>query len=122
MCASGYEAPTREEALRRESLFDRADADIGGFFARMVSGGGRGILAAYRRSTDIDADWEARNQWAEASARRAERIDNAEARWLADRIGRDGRLKENEQALVDFIRQTSPEIHPDLKALLDRVA
>jgi len=122
MCASGYEAPTRDEALRRESFVDRADADIGGFLARMVSGGGRGILDAYRRSTDVDADWEARNQWAEASARRAERIDHVEAKWLVERIGKEGRLHENEQALIRFIKKTAPEVHPDLQALLDRVA
>ncbi len=122
MCASGYEAPTRDEALRRESFFGRSDADIGGFFARMVSGGAGGILAAYRRSGDVDADWEARNRRVEASARLAERIDHVEARWLAERIGRDGRLHENEHALISFIKQTSPAIHPDLKALLDRVA
>jgi hypothetical protein len=122
MCASGYEAPTREEALRRENFFDRADADIGGFFARMASGGGRGMLAAYRLSTDIDADWEARNQWNDACARRAERIDSVEAKWLAERIGKDGRLQENELALVKFIKQTSSSIHPDLKPLLEKVA
>lgn len=114
MCASGYEAPTREEALRHENFLDRADADIGGFFARMASGGGRGMLAAYRLSTDIDADWEARNQWNDACARRAERIDCVEAKWIAERIGKDGRLQENELALVKFIKQTSPSIHPDI--------
>ena len=122
MCASGYEAPTREQALRRENFLDSADADIGGFFARMASGGGRGMLDAYRLSTDIDADWEARNQSNDASARRAERINSVEAKWLAERIGKDGRLQENELALVKFIRQASPSIHPDLKSLLEKVA
>ena len=117
MCASGYEAPTREEALRRDSFFDRADADIGGFFGRMVSGGVRGILDAYRRSTDIDADWEARNQCSEASARRAERIDDDEAE-MAGRAHRPGWSPAGQRAaLLDFIKQTSPEIHPDLEAL-----
>ena len=45
MCASGYQAPTREEALRQENFLDRADADIGGFLARMASTGGREMLA-----------------------------------------------------------------------------
>ena len=39
LSASGYEPPSRAEALRREAFFENADADIGGFFARMVSGG-----------------------------------------------------------------------------------
>ena len=88
----------------------------------MVSGGGRNLLTLYRLSSDIDADWEARNQWNDARARRAERIDDAEAKWLAERIGKDGRLQENELALVKFIKETSPEIHPYLKPLLDKVA
>jgi hypothetical protein len=122
MCASGYQAPTREVALRQESFLDRADADIGGFMARMASTGGRELLAAYRQSVDIDADWEARNQWHDACARRAERCDNVEARWLAERIGKDGRLQENEEALVRFIKETSPSIHPELQPLLEKVA
>jgi hypothetical protein len=122
MCASGYQAPTREEALRQENFLDRADADIGGFMARMASTGGREMLAAYRLSVDIDADWEARNQWDGVCRRRAERIDNVEARWLAERIGKDGRLQENELALVRFIKQTSPEIHPEFKPLFEKVA
>lgn len=122
MCASGYQAPTREVALRQENFLDRADADIGGFMARMASTGGRELLAAYRQSVDIDADWEARNQWNDACAKRAERCDNVEARWLAERIGKDGKLQENELALVRFIKQTSPEIHPDLQLLLEKVA
>ena len=122
MCASGYQAPTREEALRQENFLDRADADIGGFLSRMASTGGRELLAAYRQSVDIDADWEARNQWHDACARRAERCDDVEARWLAERIGKNGRLQENELALVRFIKETSPSIHPELKPLLEKVA
>lgn len=122
MCASGYQAPTREEALRQENFLDRADADIGGFMARMASNGGSEMLSAYRLSVDIDADWEARNQWNDACQRRAERCDNVEARWLAERIGKDGRLQENERALVKFIKQTSPSIHPELRSLLEKVA
>lgn len=122
MCASGYQAPTREVALRQENFLDRADADIGGFLARMASTGGRELLSAYRQSVDIDADWEARNQWNDACRRQAERTDNVEARWLAERIGKDGRLQENELALVRFIKETSPSIHPELKPLLEKVA
>lgn len=122
LCLSGYEAPTRAEALRRETFFDDADVDVGGFFGRMVSGGARGILEAYRTSANLDADWEARNRSNEAFARRAERVDSGEAKWLAERIGNDGALHDNEVALLRFIKQASPEIHPDLQPLLDKVA
>ena len=122
MCLSGYEAPTRTQALRQENFLDHPDVDIGGFFSRMVSGGARGILEAYRTTANIDADWEARNQSNEAFARRAERIDGDEAKWLAERIGHDRDLHENEIALLRFIKEASPEIHPDLRPLLDKVA
>lgn len=122
MCLSGYEAPTRSEALRRETYFDDAEVDVGGFLSRMVSGGARGILEAYRTTANVDADWEARNQSNEAFARRAERIDGDEAKWLAERIGHERDLHENEIALLRFIKQASPEIHPDLRPLLDKVA
>jgi len=122
MCASGYQAPTREVALRQENFLDRADADIGGFLARMAKSGGRELLSAYREAVDIDAEWEARNQWNDNCRRRAERCESDEAKWLADRIGKDGRIQDNELALVRFIRETSPSVHPALGSLLEKVA
>ncbi len=122
MCSSGYEAPTRAEALRRDAFFDRAESDFGGFFAKMVAGGVRGILEAYSVPGDIEADWESRNLTSEARARRSETVGKEEAKWLASRIGRDNALHENERALLTFIKHAAPEIHPDLKPLLDKVA
>ena len=122
MRASGYEAPTREEALRHEAFLDKAEVGLGGFFTRMVSGGVRGILDAYRMPQDIDADWEARNRAQEALARKAEAVEAGEAQWLAAQIGRDGALRENEKALLAFIKQASPSIHPDLKPLGHKAA
>ncbi len=122
MCSAGYEAPTREVALRRDSFFEQADAEIGGFFGRMVSGGLAAIMEAYRAPDDIETEWEARNRASEALARRAETIDAGEAKWLAERIGGDRPLHENERALLTLIKHASPEIHPALKPLLDKVA
>jgi hypothetical protein len=122
MCSSGYEAPTRAEALRRDDFFDRADADIGGFFARMISGGVSGILEAYSSSAGIETEWEARNLSRQAEARRAEAIDADEALWLVERMGTDRLLRDNERAFLAFIRKSSPSIHPALKPLMDKVA
>lgn len=49
-----------------------------------------------------------------------ETIDEEEARWLIDRIGRDGELHMNEVALLKFIRDNSPNIDPSLNPLFDR--
>lgn len=122
MCSAGYEAPTRDVALRRNSFLEQADPEIGGFFGRMVSGGLAGIMEAYRSPGDIEAEWESKNKAAEALARRAETIDASEAKWLAERIGSDRPLYENERALLTLIKHASPEIHPALKPLIDKVA
>ncbi|RJT30345.1 hypothetical protein D3227_30345 [Mesorhizobium waimense] len=122
MCSAGYEAPTREVALRRDAFFDQADPEIGSFFGRMVSGGLASIMEAYRSPDGIEAEWEAKNRAAEALARRAETIDAGEAKWLAERIGADRPLLDNERALLTLIKHASPEIHPALKPLLDKVA
>nr|WP_246673443.1 hypothetical protein [Mesorhizobium sp. B2-4-14] len=87
MCSAGYEAPTRDVALRQETFLEHADVEIGGFFNRMVSGGLAGIIEAYRSPDDIEAEWEAKNRAAEALARRAETIDAGEAKWLVEHIG-----------------------------------
>lgn len=122
MCVSGYTPPTRQEALRRERFLDESEAGIGQFFSRMVSGGLSGILSAYRREDGAEAWHRSRNGRLEAETEAAERIDDAEAHWLAERIGRDGLFHRNEAALLVFLRQESPQIHPLLRPLLDRVA
>ncbi|TGT19398.1 hypothetical protein EN815_35405, partial [Mesorhizobium sp. M4B.F.Ca.ET.172.01.1.1] len=96
---------------------------LGGFFSRMVSGGFSAILEAYNSPDNIEAEWEARNRASEALARRAETIDADEAQWLAERVGGGQRpLRDNERALLTLIKHASPEIHPALKPLLDKVA
>ncbi|UCI23569.1 hypothetical protein [Mesorhizobium sp. B2-8-5] len=123
MCSAGYEPPTREVALRHETFLDEAGPTLGGFFSRMVSGGFAAILEAYHSPGDIEAEWEARNRATEALARRAETIDASEAEWLAERVGGGQRpLRDNERALLTLIKHASPEIHPALRPLLDKVA
>ena len=41
---------------------------------------------------------------------------------ISPRIGRDGRLTANEVALIDYLKRESPNIHPDLKAAVARLA
>ncbi|MCB1381809.1 MAG: hypothetical protein KDJ73_02530 [Notoacmeibacter sp.] len=122
MCASGYTAPSREEALARETFFEEQDVQVGRFFSRMVSGGMSAILSAYRRDDSIETYYAEKNARMDIEGRVAERVDQGEAEWLAARIGRDGRLHDNEKALLSFLRTQSPEIHPALKDLIDQVA
>lgn len=46
-----------------------------------------------------------------------ESIDEAEARWLLARIAQDDSVHENEAALLHFIRDNSPDVHPLLQEL-----
>jgi hypothetical protein len=52
----------------------------------------------------------------------AEQVNASEADWLVERINHDGELHDAEKALLLFIKRESPDIHPGLKPLLDRVA
>lgn len=122
MCASGYVAPTREQALARDAFMEEADVNVGRFFSRMISGGLSGILSAYGRKDGIETYYAEKNGRMEVDGPSAERIDQIEAEWLVARIGRDGRLHENEKALLAFLREESRDIHPVLRPLLDQVA
>ncbi len=121
MAASGYAVPRREEALQREEWLDSASGGIGDFFGRMASGGLRGILAAYRQpgTEEIMAK---RNAGRNAAIASAETVTAEEAEWLARRIGRDGVLHDNEKALLRFIHDEAPSVHPSLKSLIDKAA
>lgn len=116
MAASGYVVPCRQEALRREAWLDDRSG-VSGFMSQMLAGGLRGIWDAYRR--DEDEERYARLFGRETMIREAEAVTAPEADWLAKRIGRDGVVHENEKALLTFIREESPQIHPALRPLID---
>jgi hypothetical protein len=46
----------------------------------------------------------------------------ANAAWLAERIGREGRITANEHALLMFLKTESPAIDPALRALVNQAA
>lgn len=121
LCASGYAAPPRSEALRRDAFFENTAVDIGGFFTRMVSGGAGAILDSYALESDLEQDWEERNRRSEAAARRAARVSEHEARWLAERIG-GGKLRDNERALLAFLKDNAAATHPDVAPLMEKIA
>ncbi len=115
--------PDARKALRREAwLADRRG--VGGLLVAMGrSIGDTGIgetlaevdLFGTRRRNRIAS---VVNRARVASAR--ESIDEAEAAWLIDRISEDDVLHDNERALLAFIKETSPQIHPSLETLLTK--
>ncbi|EAV40816.1 hypothetical protein SIAM614_17429 [Stappia aggregata IAM 12614] len=121
MAMSGFTPPPRKIALERENWLEQPggfDGGLGGFFKKMFSGGVGGIRDAYGDKPDPFA---ARGNELLAEIAANEVVTEEEAAWLVNRIGRDGILHENEKALLRFIREESPNIHPALMPLLEKV-
>jgi hypothetical protein len=113
MAASGYQVPSRQEALRRETWLDEPPAGVASFMGRMLSGGLEGVRDAYRAPA---ANSEAADRWSKP------RATDSEVLWAASRIGRTGRLHDNEMALINFLKSHDAHLHPRLIPVLDRVA
>jgi hypothetical protein len=111
-----YAPQSRETAMRQHAFMTDQSINVGGFFKRMVMGGLSGL------KSDGKSPQAQRNEERARDAAIAEKITPLEADWLADRIGRDGRLMESERALVDYMKKLGAELPPKLKALVDRAA
>lgn len=121
LAASHYQVPPRAEALRRERWLSEPDAGVIGIFRKMVEGGPAAIRDAYRLPSDEEA-WAARNDARAAERRMAEQITGSEAQWLAERLGRDKAITENERALLKFLQQEAASVHPLLRPLIENAA
>ena len=84
----------------------------------------RGLMSVgdFFGSNALQKRWEEKNREVAAQTAEAERITADEAAWLVDRIGRDGQLHPNEQALLAFLREEAPNLPAPLQPLLKRVA
>lgn len=121
MAASGYAPPRREVALARETWLDqRGDLSLDNVLSGMV-GGMRGLFGGYREQTDEErAIGRLTQQKVEIVTHEA--VTQAEAEWLAERIGRDGKFTANEMALLIYLKAESPAIHPALQGLVDKAS
>lgn len=118
MAHLGYNAPSREEAFRRDAWARDHSVNIGGFFKRMVSGGFSAVKNAYAEKSAH----EAHNEQRDAQAAEAAKVTPDETGWLAGRIGRDGAFHENERKLIERMRALEADLPDELKALLERAA
>jgi len=121
MAASGYATPPREVALARELWLDRRnDLSLDNVLSGMVTGM-KSLFSGYREQTDEErAIGRLTQQKIEIVTH--ETVTQAEAEWLAQRIGHDGELTPNEMALLIFLKAESPSIHPALQALVDKAS
>lgn len=111
MAAHGYRVPAREVALRRAEWLDDQGDGADRLIVKALAGGLKGIWQAYRRPAMRESP---------AAEAGIERASEAEARWLADRIDRDGRMGDTERALLTFIAEEAPAIDPALRPLIER--
>lgn len=120
MAANHYKPVSFERALRANKWLDEPDAGVTGFFGRMFSNEMLSIKGMYQAVQPMD--WQAdRAESMDAAAFQAEAVTSHEANWLAARIGRDGALHDNEKAILRFIRDECPELHPGLEDLLTKI-
>jgi hypothetical protein len=109
---SGYSVPTRQESLRREQWLNEP-ASVGSFLSRLGQGlannlsGYRAPAGTAQHSSTLE------NQMAVSCA-----VTDDEAQWLSVRMGRDGRMHENEKAVLAFLRENATSLHPSLQAIL----
>ncbi|MEO0612327.1 MAG: hypothetical protein AAFY83_03290 [Pseudomonadota bacterium] len=128
MAHIGYTAPSREEALAQYQWVSDHSVSVGGFFDRMISGGLSAVRELYsRKDTDssekkYESIYDEVLDTRERLARESEAITGNEADWLAERIGRDGVLDDNERALLAYMAELKEELPVKLQALLDRAA
>ena len=122
MATSGYRVPSREEALRQEASLDNAEqsTSVGAFLLSMVSSNLDAVRDAYQDQTAEERAL-ARLEHQRIEIITNETITEAEASWLAMRLGRDGSLSPSESALVTYLRQECPRIHPVLVEAVERL-
>lgn len=119
MAHVGYRPLPREEALRLHDWVKDQTVNPAGFFGRMFSGGLAGIREAYGPKQSAAAR---RNADDAIAAAIAEQVTAQEADWLADRIGRNGKLDDIERALLHYMRELDAELPPKLSALVAKAA
>ena len=119
MCASGHASPPREAVLARDAWLDRrGDLSLDSMLAGMASGI-KGLFGGYREQTTEERAI-AGLTMQKIGIVTHETITPADAGWLAQRIGKDGKLTPNERALIAFLKADSPSIAPVLRDLVEK--
>jgi hypothetical protein len=127
MAAASYQAPSRTAALAREEWLEDTTVDVAGALKGVFGGFGGAFTKSFFSDVtsaheQMEKAWAERNHRVASAEAQAEMIVDGEADWLIDRLDRDGLVHDNEKALLRFIRDESPNIHPKLKPWLDKVA
>jgi hypothetical protein len=120
MAASGYRAPTRDVALKREQwLQSRGDLSIGQFVSAIFKSDAAGFMSMFSEQSEEDRELE-RLERERHEILTAEEVTGGEAAWLIAQIERDGELTDNERCLLEHLKAIRAKLHPGLQALLDK--
>jgi hypothetical protein len=121
MAASGYAAPSREQALARETWLEkRNDLSPSALAQKALNAGLSGILSAYREQSSIERAIAALERQ-KVEIITADEVIVADAEWLAGRIAADGKTSPNEQQLLAFLATNNQKMTPELDRLLMHV-
>lgn len=128
MAVSGYQGVGRAEALRKDAWLEDTETDVASVLANALRSIGqtftkKALTGAFTSNTrHMQKVWGARVADLTAQQQLASKINDHEGAWLAERIGRDGAMHQNEQALIDFIREENPKIHPAVDEMIKKLA
>lgn len=122
MAVSGYAVPSREEALRQEASLHNPErqTSVLAFLLSMVRTNMETVKDAYHDQS-VEERALARLEHQRIEIITNEVITEAEASWLAARLGRDGKLSPSETALVAYLKQENRNIHPVLLEAVSRL-
>jgi hypothetical protein len=122
MAASGYAMPSREDALKEDAWLEtRGDLTPAAFAKKIAHSGLMGIWDLYKEQSAEERSL-ARLERQRIEIITNEEITEGEASWLAERLGADGRISDNERALLDYLHRESGAVHPVLKDLAARLS
>jgi len=122
LMVAGYTPVSADDALTRSTWRDDNELDFSAQSAWNFIGRLRGFVNDITTDTSLEAMAKARNASLAASAELAHQVDEGEAEWLAERVMRDGRLNENEKALLRLLAKEAPSVPHSLRALVDQAA
>lgn len=123
----GYVAPSRKEALAQWHWVSDTEVNIAGFFQRMVADGLAPLRDLYAHANDAmrapsENTYEQILKTREQMASDAAGVTDHEADWLAERIGRDGIMDDNERAVIAYMRALDMVLPETLQALVEHAA
>lgn len=121
---SGYEPPSRERMKRVDLWLNQPGGGVRGFMRSMLEAPDAAsfdIIGNAAAESPMEEYYRTRSYSEKKAQTAAEKVTAEEAKWLIDRINRDGALTLNEIALLHFLKESDIEMHPSMNVLFKRV-